>query len=67
MKTTASLTLPIVRGAIVLGALAAAVGAQGRVGEKLPAPNLEGFANTDATAFGDFAGRAVLLEFFAYW
>ncbi len=66
MKTTASLT-PIVRRAIVLGALAAAVGAQGRVGEKLAAPNLEGFANTDATAFGDFAGRTVLLEFFAYW
>lgn len=60
MKTTASLTLPL-----VIGALVAAVDAQGRIGES--AAGLEGFANTEAKAFGDFAGRAILLEFFAYW
>ncbi len=61
MKTTA-LSLPL-----VIGALVPALDAQGNVGEKLVPPNLEGFANTEATAYGDFAGRTVLLEFFAYW
>ena len=28
---------------------------------------LDGFENTRGRDFGDFAGRAVLIEFFAYW
>ena len=62
MKSTASLALPL-----IVWALAATIDGQGWVGDRLSAPELEGFANTKATAFGEFAGRAVLLEFFAYW
>ena len=40
--------------------------AQG-VGSKLPAVQLEGLAQTGAKSFDEFMGRAVLLEFFAYW
>ena len=40
--------------------------AQG-VGSKLPAIELEDFALTPASSFDDFFGRAVLIEFFAYW
>lgn len=39
-----------------------------KVGDTLPGPlALEGFSQTDATSFEDYAGRAVLVEFFAYW
>jgi len=36
-------------------------------GERLPEIELEDFAQTKAKTFGDLAGRAVLIEFFAYW
>ncbi len=36
-------------------------------GGQLPAVELEGFAQTKAKSFDDYAGRAVLIEFFAYW
>ena len=62
MKSTASLAIPL-----ILGALAVSVGAQVRVGDRLPPAVLEDFGNTQAKALDDFAGRAVLLEFFAYW
>jgi hypothetical protein len=39
----------------------------GSAGGQLPAPDLEGFAQTKAKSFDDFAGRAVLIEFFAFW
>ena len=39
----------------------------GNVGNPLPPPELEGLAQTQAKSFDDFAGRAVLIEFFAYW
>ena len=42
------------RAAIVLTALAAIV-------------SMFGFGQTKAKSFDDLAGRAVLLEFFAYW
>ena len=45
---------------------ASSASAQG-VGSKLPAIQLEGFAQTEAKTFDDYLGRAVLLEFFAYW
>ncbi len=44
-------------------ALAAPVPAGGQ----LPPVEAEGFAQTKAKSFDDFAGRAVLIEFFAYW
>ncbi len=40
--------------------------AQG-VGSRLPEIELEGYSKTKAKDFGDFQGRAVLIEFFAYW
>jgi hypothetical protein len=39
----------------------------GTVGNPLPAPELEGLAQTQAKSFDDFLGRTVLIEFFAYW
>jgi hypothetical protein len=39
----------------------------GNAGGQLPPVELEGFAQTKAKSFDDFAGRAVLIEFFAYW
>jgi len=36
-------------------------------GSKLPPVVLEGLAQTGAKSFDDFLGRAVLIEFFAYW
>ncbi len=62
MKPTAALALPL-----VIGALAVPADAQLSVGDRMPAVVLEDFANTTAKAFEDFAGRAILLEFFAYW
>jgi len=40
--------------------------AQG-IGSRMPAVELEGYANTRAKSYDDFSGRAVLIEFFAYW
>jgi hypothetical protein len=39
----------------------------GVVGKTLPAVTLEGYAQTPAKSLDDFQGRAVLIEFFAYW
>jgi len=38
-------------------------------GSQLPEDlvDLDDFAQTEAKSFEDFTGRAVLLEFFAYW
>lgn len=36
-------------------------------GSPLPAVDLDGLAQTKAKSFDDFAGRAVLIEFFAFW
>ena len=51
---------------LALAALVLPIGAQG-VGSKLPVIELEGYARTPAKSFDDFLGRAVLIEFFAYW
>jgi len=52
--------------ALVLGLLATPALAQG-VGSKVPAVELEDFTQTPAKSFEDFQGRAVLIEFFAFW
>ena len=36
-------------------------------GGQLPPVEVEEFGLTKAKSFDDFAGRAVLIEFFAYW
>jgi len=61
MRRNRWLLLALALGALVLPASA------GVVGGPLPTPVLEGFAQTKATSFDDFLGRAVLIEFFAYW
>jgi hypothetical protein len=48
------------------GLLATLAGAQD-VGSRLPSIDLKDYTQTQATSFEDFAGRAVLIEFFAYW
>jgi len=54
--------------ALLLAALtlAAAPAAQA-IGSKMPVVELEDYAQTGARSFDDFMGRAVLIEFFAYW
>jgi len=39
----------------------------GHAGGQLPRVELEGFAQTKAKSLDDYAGRAILIEFFAYW
>ncbi|MEM7516002.1 MAG: hypothetical protein AAF368_03635 [Planctomycetota bacterium] len=41
--------------------------AGGVVGRALPEADIADLAQTEAESFDDYAGRAVLLEFFAYW
>jgi peroxiredoxin len=36
-------------------------------GDRLPPVELQGFSQTEARQYSDFYGRAVLLEFFAFW
>lgn len=61
--------MKLIRSAIAAFACAAVpvvAQAQG-VGSKLPEVELEGFSQTPAKSFEDYTGRAVLIEFFAYW
>jgi len=54
--------LPLAAGLVAPASLAQGVGGQ------MPAKvELEDFAQTKAKSYDDFAGRAVLIEFFAYW
>jgi len=41
--------------------------APAQVGRPLPAAEIEDLQLTAAESFDDFVGRAVLIEFFAYW
>lgn len=36
-------------------------------GSRLPELELSDFGQTKAKSFEDFAGRTILIEFFAYW
>ena len=52
---------------VALTGLPALCAAQG-IGSRMPeVVELEGYAQTGAKSFADFTGRAVLIEFFAYW
>jgi hypothetical protein len=60
---------PTWQAALALGLVAllgAPAPAQG-VGSKAPPIELEGFTQTPAKSYDDYLGRAVLIEFFAYW
>ena len=65
------LTRPLQAGALalVLGTAAAAplLAPTPPASDRLPKPSLETFRQTEATAFEDYAGRAVLIEFFEHW
>jgi len=50
----------------LLAGLALPAASQG-VGSRIPDIALEGYSQTEAKSFEDFYGRAVLIEFFAYW
>lgn len=50
----------------VLASLGAAARAQA-VGSQLPELELTGLSQSKASSMEDFAGRALLLEFFAHW
>ncbi len=53
---------------VIASALFSAVSAEAAaVGTYLTDVKLEGFAQTKAKSFDDLAGRAVLIEFFAFW
>ena len=51
---------------LAIAALAWSAPAQG-VGSAVPKLELEGFGLTKAQTYEDYYGRAVLLEFFAFW
>ena len=57
---------PFILGSLAFAAVALFAPA-GSAGGQLPPVELEGFAQTKAKSFDDYAGRAVLLEFFAFW
>lgn len=48
-------------------ALLWAASANAQVGRPLPPAAIEGFSQTAARSLDDLVGRAVLIEFFAYW
>jgi len=52
---------------LVAGSLCLAAAAQDVGTSMLDEVELSGFAKTKAEAFDEFAGRTVLIEFFAYW
>ena len=49
----------------LLGALAASAAGQG-VGTDICEVDLKDFTLTEASSYGDFTGRTVLIEFFSY-
>ena len=56
--------VPLVLSALALGSAANAQ----EVGSQVPSSlQLQDFAQTSATSYGDLFGRVVLLEFFAHW
>lgn len=60
----------MIRNMLLACALTFALGSSVRadnLGKPLPSVELEGLAQSPAEAFGELAGRAVLIEFFAYW
>lgn len=59
--------LPLLGLVLAAATLCASPASAQGVGSKLPAIQIEGLAQTPAKSFDDYLGRAVLIEFFAYW
>jgi hypothetical protein len=53
--------------AVLACAVASGPSAAQGIGSKMPVVELEGYANTPAKTYDEFMGRAVLIEFFAFW
>lgn len=69
MKRTRRL-LPLLAlwaGASLTSAAAPVLSPAQGVGSKMPVVELEGYSKTPAKSYEDFTGRAVLIEFFAFW
>ena len=68
MKQPLLASLAALGGALTLSVTAPFVMPAGNpVGRDLPEVEIEGLAGTPAKSFEDFTGRAILIEFFAYW
>ena len=52
---------------LTLGGLGAFAGAQGVGSQLLEKVELDDLTQTEARSFDDLYGRALLIEFFAYW
>jgi hypothetical protein len=61
MNTRAMLFAPFALAALALFVPSA------RAGGQLPQVELTDFGQTKAKSLDDFAGRTILIEFFAYW
>jgi len=67
MKTHSGKTYSGAAALILFGVLSSVSAAQG-VGTSIPDEIvLEDLSGTRATSFDQFQGRAILIEFFAYW
>lgn len=67
-KATMRLHTAFLAGLLALSMAFSAAPARAQApGTPLPPVKLEGLAQTGAKTYDDFMGRAVLLEFFAYW
>jgi hypothetical protein len=60
-------TLLLSVAALGLAAATPLPGPPGSARKPLPEVELEGFTQTEASSLDDYFGRAVLIEFFAYW
>ena len=60
-------TLHLLLAPLALAAFFAPAPAGPNLGKPMPAAPIEGLAMTKAKSMDDFAGRAVLVEFFAFW
>lgn len=52
---------------LVLAAVPASVAPVDALGKSLPTPMVTDLAQTKAKSLDDYAGRTILVEFFAYW
>jgi len=60
-------TIQLLLAPLALAALLAPTPLGGSVGKSMPDLPIEGLAQTKAKSVEDFAGRAVLVEHFAFW
>lgn len=60
-------TLQLLLAPVAMVALVAFAPVEGVVGKSMPAIPIEGLTQTKAKSFDEYTGRAVLVEFFAYW